>query len=471
MPTPRPTFAVPPRRRRPALVLSTILLSTLVGCGGGRVAAGGEVGRALDAGEVGRATALWVDAGADDLPALRAIAAALLDAEARGDEPARRRSAVAQLASGGEAGRAILRRLGNDRDLSPEVRAPALGALARRGDREARGALRGMLDSDDQRVLAQAALSLDPGNGDDRLRLLALLEHPSPGARRVAALRLARAAPDTEVRLELARRARVDPNPGVRGTAVRSLVRWGTAVLPVLRERLSDAADGVRMAAVGALFRLDPEAATPILGRMFEAPPSRAGIEAARLFLQGQGGGRAGDDPTAPDPMDDPRATLALDARTYLRGALFAGETSLRAQAGIALSSARGWPELEAAVADRLPVEPDPGVRLALALALVRGEVAREEGLEALLDLLDVTPPGMPTLQAAALLLERDHPAVSERGPALLVGFLERGSRLERQAAARALAREAGAPEKAAPGLRDDDPLVRIHAAGAILAS
>lgn len=431
--------------------------------------------QALDQGDVPAALDAW-NAGQpgegdpSNLGDLQAIAAALLEAAARGDDPRERRAAIGQLGLAGAPGRTILGRIGRDPDASPPVAAAALAALARRGDRGARDRLRRFLDTDDQRVRGAAALSLEPGSGDDRARLLALLDDPSTPARQVAAQRLRRAAPDPEVRLALARTARVDPSPGVRATAVRSLGRFGEQAFGVLRERLSDPAAGVRMAAVAALVQANRPAAEDLVGGLFAAPPGRAGIEAARLVLQGAE--PPGDDQVA--APDDVSGTLALDARTYLRGALVAGEPSLRAQAGIALSSLRGWPELEAAVAERLPAEPDPGVRLSLAVALISGDVARDEGRAAIEALLDIEPPGMPTLQAAAIVLDRrgdpPHPRASE-ALALLEGFLARGTRVERQAAARALAREAGAPAKAARGLGDDDPLVRIHAAGGILAA
>jgi HEAT repeat protein len=70
-------------------------------------------------------------------------------------------------------------------------------------------------------------------------------------------------------------------------------------------------------------------------------------------------------------------------------------------------------------------------------------------------------------LQAAVLLASRDH----EGARARLREALESESALDRRTAARALAQRAGEPDAVRALLEDDDPMVRIYAAGGILAA
>lgn len=423
----------------------------LAGCAGGGLE-GRLAGQVRD-GALPAALDAW-EAAERPPEGLRAIAAALLEREALGDDAARRRAALGQLVLAGDDGAPVLERLSRP-EVPDRVRAAALARRARRGDRGARAALRPYLDSDDQALVAAGALALDAGDGDDRARLLGLLRHPSEGARAVAARALRGAAPDADVRRALADAARRDPHPPARAAAVRSLGAWGVEAVDVLAERLSDPRTSVRLAAVGALVDADRPAAAARLGASFAAPPGPVGVEAARRLLA-----------TAPDDRPD---EVSRDARTYLRGALRAGNPTVRAQAGVALASlGREVTALADAVARALEVEPDAEVRLALAAALFRGERHRAAGREALVALLDADA-GNATVQAASLLARASPEA--ERPLATLRAALADGDAGERRVAARALAVDAGRPDLAAAALRDDDPTVRVAAAGAILAA
>jgi len=69
-------------------------------------------------------------------------------------------------------------------------------------------------------------------------------------------------------------------------------------------------------------------------------------------------------------------------------------------------------------------------------------------------------------LEAAAVLADDGNAAA----PAFLASFLTSEDPLLRRTAARALAREAHRPDDARGALADEDPSVRIAAAGALLA-
>ena len=108
---------------------------------------------------------------------------------------------------------------------------------------------------------------------------------------------------------------------------------------------------------------------------------------------------------------------------------------------------------------------PEASVRLGMARALLGHEGAEEEARETLRALMEGE--GMAAVQAAALLAKEGEDAALTR----LEAALEAESALLRRVAARALARDAERPDAARPALRDEDPTVRIHAAGGILAA
>lgn len=428
------------------------LLASLAGtaCASGPRA---RVATAVDRGDLDGALAAYDDfrqTEGTDADLLGRVAALLLEREAHAEDPARRRAALSQLALAGTAGRPVLERLADEEGTTP-ARLGALRALARRGDEEAKLALRALADSDDLEVVEAAVLGMDPDL--DRALLLELLGSTHAGVRAAAASALAAQSERPAVFRALSEAARVDPEPSVRAAAARALGRAGGAAVGPLRERLSDPESRVRLAAVAALAQADPERARLALGPLLETPPSPAGIEAARWLAQ------------EPDETDDGATTRARAARAYLRRALFADGAALRSQAGVALA---GLPQAAAspieAVREALGQEEDPEVRLSLARALQRhDEPAAEAAFEALLE-----AEGMPRVQAAAQLAARGH----DRAQGVLEEILESdASVMLRRTAARALAREAMAPDAARRALRDDEAFVRIYAAGGILAA
>lgn len=387
-----------------------------------------------------------------DVDLLASVAALVLELEARSGDPRRRDAALLQLRLAGNAGVPTLRRLADVRD-DPLLQARALEALARRGDAHARALLYGLLDSDDPTIVAAAIPTMDPE--EETPRLLAYLRDTDPGVRRAAALALGAAVDSFEAMSALAEAARVDPNARVRAAAARALGGFGAAAVPFLRERLGDADAGVRMAVVGALLRADRSTALELLAPLLATPPSRAGIEAARLIALG-----------VPPTASAPAATQHVDdARLYLLAALRDDDPSLRAQAAVAivsLSTDEAWADR---LREALAREPEPTVRLGIARALRSLDPDDAVAQEALEELL--ANDGMPAVQAAAVLARSGHPAALRR----LQGALTADDTLLRRVAARALAKDAGRPDDVRALLRDDDPFVRIHAAGGILAA
>jgi len=421
------------------LALSILLLAS---CGGGPR---GRVATAVDAGDLEGALAAYEDyrrSEGADADVLGRVAALLLEEEARAEDGERRRAAILQLSLAGTAGEPALIRLSESEGITPG-RLGALEVLARRGSEPAKLALRALADHDDPAVLASAIVGMDPAL--DRDLLLRHLESEDATVRRAAARALS-AREDAGVREALAERARVDPDASVRAAAVGALALAGPAAVDALRERLGDPTSSVRLAAVGALARADEAAAREALGALLEMAPSPAGIEAARVLalLDGE---------------------IASTARAFLRRSLEARDAGLRSQAGVALTGLPASADAPVdAVRAALRTEADPEVRLSLARALWRRERATAAPvLEGLL-----ADDGMPGVQAAALLAGEAH----EEAIALL-DRVARGDGVSvlRRTAARALAREAMRPDAARRHLDDDDPLVRIYAAGGILAA
>lgn len=421
-----------------------ILLFTA--CGGGPR---GRVATAVEADDLEGAIAAYEDyrrSEGADADVLGRVAGLLLEREARSDDGERRRAAILQLSLAGTAGEPGLIRLAEAEGVGPS-RLAALEVLARRGSESARLSLRALADHEDPAVLAAAILGMDPAL--DRDLLLEHLRAPSAEVRRAAARALS-PRDDADVLRALAEAARVDPDPAVRAAAVGSLALAGPAGVDALRERLGDPMSSVRLAAVGALVRADEAQARVALGALLEMAPSPAGIEAARVLAQLD---------------DDGSPTGASAARAYLRGALEARDAGLRSQAGVALT---GLPSTADAPIDAvraaLATETEPEVRLSFARALWRRD--RATASRALEELL--ADDGMPGVQAAALLAAEAHEAAVSKLDEVARGD---GVSVLRRTAARALAREAMQPDRARRHLGDEDALVRIYAAGGILAA
>ena len=435
------------RRGAPALLLFAALA-----CGGGPRAAVDDAVRARELEGALEAYDQFREADGADGALLAEVAALLLELEALGEDESRRDAALTQLRLAGNAALPVLERIGRS-EGETVARAEALAHLTRRGDGEARAYLYALLDTDDPAILAPALVAVDPE--EETARLVAWLADPIPEVRRAAALRLGAATESREALGALRELARVDPEPRVRGAAIRALGGFGAAVFEALRERLGGAASNVRLATVRALVRADRPRAVAALRSLLATPPNPAGIEAARVIaLTGN-----------PEEEDAPPEEGVVDARAYLRGALGSADPTLRSQAAVALVSLPADEGTDAALLAALDGEADASVRLGMARALLGHEGAEEEARETLRALMEGE--GMAAVQAAALLAKEGEDAALTR----LEAALEAESALLRRVAARALARDAERPDAARPALRDEDPTVRIHAAGGILAA
>lgn len=433
--------------RRAAGLYAAVVLIASGGCGGPRrgvddALTARDLGGALDAYDRFRDTE-----GADG-SLLADVAGLLLELEALSDDDARRDAALTQLRLAGNAGLPTLWRLGHSEGVTL-VRARALGALFARRDSEARAYLYALLDADDPAIVAEAIPTLE---GDEEPRILTFLQHASPDVRRAAALRLGARRDSVPALDALGSLARVDPDARVREAAVRSLGSFGAAALPSLRERLGDPDSSVRQSVVRALVQADREAAVPIVAPLLGLPPSPASIEAARVLAH------VGRDATADETTET--------ALQWLVAVLGSEEPTLRSTAAIALVSVSPSGATLDALRAALARESDRGVRLGLARALRASDTDdTRPAHEALVGLLDGDD--MPAVQAAALLSEDREAA----GIAKLEATLSSDDALLRGVAARALARGAHLPDAVLPALRDPEPLVRIQAAGGVLAA
>lgn len=435
------------RRRGLELVrIGLLVVVAAAGCGGGmRLGVSSALDRrdvpgAIDAYERLRAS------DGDDVELLTRIASLLLEDAAASSDETSRDAALTQLSLAGTVGRPVLERLAEGGSVH------ALALLAQIGSGAAREALRGRVDDPDPVVRAASVLGLSVDV--DRAALITLATEPSARVRAAASARLAELAPDTDARLVLEERARIDPDPSVRGAAVRALGEYGAAAVPLLRERLSDPIASVRMGAVAALLHADRDGARASLASLFEMPPSAQGIEAARLLA------------TAVERDAPPTDADAERSRAFLVGALSASDGALRGQAAVALVTLPHSETLERALSEALAREGDATVRLQIARALLTSPGTERVAREALAS-LSTAEASMTSLQASIELAARgDHDA------ALRIEQAMHGADVPlRRTAARALARDAMEPARVAPALEDPDVSVRIAAAGGVLAA
>ena len=408
-----------------------------------------------------------------DVELLGAIGALHLEIEAESDDEARSRAAVTQLALGGNAAKDALRRVSRNKATSSVTRARALRALAQRGDARSSALLFGLADHSDPAVRALALSTADPDA--DRQRLAKGLTHGSADERREAALRLGEAEEIEESTLMTLRRvARVDGEASVRSAVVSALGGLGSrmqssregarddATWDTVRERLSDPASPVRLAAVRALVQIDRARAAAVIATLLSGPPNSAAIEAARVLALT--GAQNRDPATRSATGGSATDVEGASGRAFLHGVLLAPGSSHRAQAAVALVSLPPDPSTDTALRRALENENDPTVRLGVARALASYPGSEDAAQEVLVELM--TGDGMAAAQAALLVAARSDEAIER-----VQHFMAEGEPIIRRVAARGLARDLARPNLARAALRDEDPLVAIHAAGGLVAA
>ncbi len=454
-------------------VAFALLLWPVPGCGG---PSGGAVKAALERGEVQQAVSAYGQMAQSDPALLARIAAALLKKEALGRDDGRRQAALSELAGAGDCARALLRELadGAADDPGPAALAGAraLELLAARAEGEAVDRLRELVDAEQPEVRAAAVSVLRLA--EDLQRLLGELESPYSAVRLAAARALGRAGaggatsmpsstgqPETTLppaaRIALENSARLDPAAAVRGAALWSLGDAGPQAAESIEQALGDSEREVRLAAIGALARADGERAGLVLGRLLQSDLSDEGIAAARhlLALDQDGGGAArtgGSDAMA-------------EARRYLERALGAAEPELRAAAAVAVDALPQNRFDGEWLLKRIEQEKVPRVRLSLVNAVFSSSEPDERLLGAL---REIGAAGGPSgAYAIALLAGQGDPKALGK----LSSLLKDGSAAVRRVAARALGRDLDRPHLVRQALGDQDPSVRIAAAGAVLAA
>lgn len=441
------------RFTRPEGVALSILASlslVLPACGGPR----SRIAESIDHHELDVALSRYDELAAhdgDDLELLARIGLLLLEEASADVDRDVRREAVRELSAAGVPAQATLERVAEG--TGPGA-TDALITLGRRGHGESLRLLRGMVEHEDAEVRAASVLSLEPVA--DRALIFALAIETSPVVRAAATLRLGALGPsDADALALLEDRARVDPEPNVRGAAVRALGSFEASAIPALRERLSDPASPVRLAALEALVRADRAIARASIGALLAMPPAVESIEAARILASAVGGPEE-------RPTDEDRQT----ALAYLRQALLASDPQLRAQAGVALVGLPGRDDLLGELVAALARETDGTAVLALARAVLRRDESLEPARARLLALASADP-GRVGLSAATEL--------AALGDAAGIDHVRRhaaGTDPElRRAAVRALARDALRPFEVRAALGDADPRVRVAAAGGIVAA
>lgn len=388
----------------------------------------------------------------DDEDLLALVAEALLVEAARAPEEDTRRDAIQQLALAGTRGAEPLRRLSTEEG---PVAIDALVALARARDRDARRLLRGFADSDDARVRAastEAFVASDPG---DATRLIGWCAEEEVDVRRAACERLGELAPNEDALNVLIERARSDAELRVRAAATRALGDFGEPAALALRERLADAEARIRGAALEALLRADRPSGRQAALALLSTPLNASTIDAARLLMTPL-------DRNAPPSPDD-----AVHARQHLLAALQAVDPQLRGQAALALAGVAAHEDADIEpLRPLLTQEPDVGVRLSLARALLSRGNTRDDARHAL-EVVMSEDHGMTGLQAAVVLAPSGHDDAIAR---LQQACISHEVSL-RRVAARALARDAMHPNDVRLLLQDEDMSVRIQAAGGILAA
>jgi len=412
----------------------------VVGCA---AAPAPQLEHALSEGQLGRALGHYETAGQGRPEDLARIADAVLERELGSAESATRGRALAAVARTGNAARPLLERLRTASDL--ELRSAVLAQLVRLGDDAARSSLRPLLDSGQASVLSAAVEALEAATAADAARLRQLLDSPFAQVRLAALGKLRHAAPVASLRLALVELSHGDPEPRVAAAALSALANHGPAGFAAIEAALERDSQPLRLAAIAALVRADPQRAAELLVRYLQGDPSVEGLEVARHLQAGQG------------------AALAPAALAQVERALAAPDASLRARAATVLPSFH-LPALDSplaqAIAARLKVESAPSIELSLVLALPPSHALARRRLAKL-----SAGDGVVAVQAAAELARRG----DRSGRRRLVELARDDKPLLRSVALATLARDLGLPHQARRGLLDKDSAVRIAVAAAIL--
>lgn len=373
--------------------------------------------------------------GDPDLAALQRIAGIVLRAEvARG--PEQRDRVFDGLQGTGSSAQDLLEGLARERGM---VGLRAMALLAAQGDLEFDDRLRLALGAQEGEARAAAVACLREPSSEVGV-LTRLMSDPEPDVRVRAAIRLASTTPDPAARLVLGECIRLDPEPDVRATCARGLGRFGRDGAERLRERLDDPDAAVRRAVAWSLGMADSEIATAALAELLSRPPTPEGIEGARaLAIRGDHG-----------------------ARAYLRAALAAGSPEVRGHAALALLVLPEDSELDvrALIGARLAAEPDAGLAVLLAEALLREDENHAEALRVVrAAATDATSPSH--LHAAGILARRGDAAARRS----LEAAVREGAPWRRASAIRLLAFDAPGADAVRRQLLDPDDRVRLTTA------
>jgi hypothetical protein len=414
-----------------------LLCVCTLGCAAG--AAHSRVISAIEHDAYADALQVYRDSG-QERALLRAIAETILLHDARLPDSKRSRAAFGELALLGTRARPLLDRLSQAEQPKP-VRVRALRLRLSLGDQAAREALRPLLVESDTDVADLAYAALDPAR--DWPALQRALHAPRVARRTTALLVLASGPAQPNTLQELAEVSRLDPAPAVRAAALGVLERHGPAARSAFERALHDDSESVRIAAIEAFARADPDSAAAALDQQLGGASSAESLSAALALLQMR-------------PARQP--ARAWDA---LLRALTASEPALRGRAAVLLRALPGDKRDLEGVRSQLRVEASPEVKLALALALGLEDAAARSALFALMQ-----GTSLPAAQAALELARAGDTSARTR----LLALRASTSTLTRGTVARMLGRELHQPQSVALLLADRDPAVRAAAAGAVLA-
>jgi HEAT repeat protein len=332
---------------------------------------------------------------------------------------------------------------------APEARLAAIEAAERLDEGSLFDPVTRLLSDDDERVRAAAAAATVKGHPDAARVLVQSLAAGDPAARVIATSGLGRkvgAMAIDELRVALA-----DPAPEVREAAILAItpVAEPADLARLVALATGDASGAVRARALTALSRRKPEGTAEAARRGLDDRYLGARLAAAEALVA-LGVPVAGADPFVALRV----AVLAGRVGDAVRAAAASRDVALRAAA--ANAAGRG----EAEVAGALARDPDPGVRLAGARALLRA--GRDAEARAVLERALGLPDPWLRLQAATDLARLGDARALEP-------FVVDPEGVTRRLALAAYPRREGIPRAWVTALDDADGEVRVLAAELIL--